>query len=253
MKFIHLTDTHLITPDALLHGLNPSERFASCLDSIHNDHQDAEFCIVTGDLADQGEDAAYEYLAKKIKQSPIKFHLVLGNHDHRENFLHRFPDTPVDENGFVQYTIETSAGAFVLLDTVEYNRHDGVYCEKRREWLAKVLEAHQSEPVYLFMHHPPLQLQFPCIDEYGLEEQQIFADVLKPYNNIRHIFFGHVHRPVSGYWNGISFSTLRGTNHQVELDFQSEEDRSIDEAPEYSIVFISDNQMVVHTHAFPLV
>ncbi|MFT5258812.1 MAG: Icc protein [Saprospiraceae bacterium] len=252
MKFIHLTDTHLITPNKLLHGYNPSERLASAFDSINREHADAECCVVTGDLADRGEESAYAYIAEQIKKSPVDFHLILGNHDDREKFLHWFPDTPVDENGFVQYTIKTSAGVFVLLDTIEYGTHDGVYCEKRRKWLTETLEAHKDEPVYLFMHHPPFDLHLPCIDHIGLHEQQAFADLVQPFNNIRHLFFGHAHRPISGQWNGISFSSLRGTNHQVKLDFHSKNIAYADEAPEYAVVFIADDQIVVHTHTYPL-
>jgi Icc protein len=252
MKFIHLTDTHLVTPGEILHGLNPAARLAPFFGSLHRDHPDAQCCIVTGDLADTGEDAAYEYLSELIQQSPIKFHLIPGNHDSRERFRNWFPDTPTDENGFVQYTVRTSAGVFIFLDTVKAGAHSGIYCDKRREWLSRTLEAHKHDPVFLFMHHPPFDIHMPCLDCIGLEDQQGFVDVISPYNNIRHLFFGHAHRPLSGHWNGISFSSLRGTSHQVALDFKGEEITYVDEPPEYSVVFVSDNQLVVHTHSYSL-
>jgi hypothetical protein len=51
---------------------------------------------------------------------------------------------------------------------------------------------------------------------------------------------------------GISFSSLRGTNHQVRLDFKSEQIGFVDEPPEYSVVFISEDRLVVHSHSYPL-
>ncbi|MGK2888326.1 MAG: hypothetical protein ACSLEN_01965 [Candidatus Malihini olakiniferum] len=36
---------------------------------------------------------------------------------------------------------------------------------------------------------------------------------------MRHIAAGHVHRPASGNWRGITFNTVRGTNHQPALRF----------------------------------
>jgi len=51
---------------------------------------------------------------------------------------------------------------------------------------------------------------------------------------------------------GISFSSLRGTNHQVDLDFNSEKIHYNNEPPEYSIVFIEEDSIVVHTQAYPL-
>jgi len=74
--------------------------------------------------------------------------------------------------------------------------------------------------------------------------------VVKTHANVRHIFFGYAHRPLSGHWQGISFSSLRGTNHQVKLDFKDLEIHPIAEDPEYTIVFVDDDQLVVHTHSY---
>ena len=53
MKFIHITDIHLVSPNVLLHGLDPARRFVRCLDHIQRNHSDAECCVITGDLADK--------------------------------------------------------------------------------------------------------------------------------------------------------------------------------------------------------
>jgi len=252
MKFIHITDTHLVTPGAKLHNLDPAERFSRCLEDIRRHHSDAECCVITGDLAERGEDSAYRFLSDQISRLDMKCHLILGNHDHRENYLRCFANTKIDDHGFVQYTVQTSAGVFIVIDTVQYGTHGGIYCDQRREWLQSTLESNRDEPVFLFMHHPPFDLNFPCIDNIGLTDQKAFAEIVRPYGNIRHLFFGHAHRPISGNWLGISFSSLRGTNHQVDLDFNSERVHYNGEPPEYSIVFIANDRVVVHTYAYPL-
>ena len=252
MKFIHITDIHLVSPNVLLHGLDPARRFARCLDDIKRNHSDAECCVITGDLADKGEESAYQFLFDQITNLGIQCHLILGNHDHRGNFLKTFAKMDVDEHGFIQYTIRTSAGVFVIIDTLESGTSSGIYCEHRSEWLRDTLKQNSDESVFLFMHHPPFDLGFSCIDKIGLTDQRNFAEIVRPYANIRHLFFGHAHRPISGNWQGISFSSLRGTNHQVALDFKSEEINYADEPPEYSIVLVSDDQVIVHTHMFPL-
>jgi 3',5'-cyclic AMP phosphodiesterase CpdA len=252
MKFIHVTDTHLVTPREKLKGLDPAERFAACIDSINQNHGDAECMVITGDLADRGEEAAYEFLAAQLDRCALKTYLMLGNHDDRQRFQRWFPDTPVDKDGFTQYIWESQEGVFLFLDTLKQGTHSGDYCEIRRGWLKKMLAHYRNEPVYLFMHHPPFNLHLPCIDRIGLQEQEDFAKIVRPYDNIRHLFFGHAHRPLSGNWRGISFSSLRGTNHQVGLQFHSEQIDYVDEPPEYSVVFLSKDQVVVHTHAYTL-
>src|SRR5256885_8190549 len=55
---------------------------------------------------------------------------------------------------------------------------------------------------------------------------------LFPYTTLfRSLSFGHIHRPISGSWRGIPFSTLRGTNHQVALHLRSEEHTSELQSP----------------------
>ena len=58
MKFIHLTDTHVVGNCLEIYGANPARRLALAVDSINIDHDDAEIVIITGDLTHWGEGAA---------------------------------------------------------------------------------------------------------------------------------------------------------------------------------------------------
>lgn len=252
MKFIHVTDTHLVTPGETLKGLDPAARFSACIDSINQHHKDAECMVITGDLADTGQEAAYDFLAAELERCALKSYLLVGNHDDRTSFQKRFPDTPIDENGFTQHVWESRQGVFLFLDTVKSGTHSGEYCGARRGWLKQMLTHYQNETIYLFMHHPPFDIHLPCIDRIGLENQQAFAEIVQSHANVRHLFFGHAHRPISGSWRGIPFSSLRGTNHQVGLQFSSEQIVHLDEPPEYAVVFLSEDQVVVHSHAYTL-
>ena len=62
MKFIHLTDLHLTAPGEKLWGLDPHQRVQAALDDIMAHHADAERVIITGDLTERGERAAYAAL-----------------------------------------------------------------------------------------------------------------------------------------------------------------------------------------------
>lgn len=68
MKFIHLTDTHLMAPGELLKGLNPQRRFAACIDDINRHHADAECCVMTGDVADLAQIEAYRLFASDTER-----------------------------------------------------------------------------------------------------------------------------------------------------------------------------------------
>ena len=250
MKFIHLTDTHVVG-SGLLYGQDPAERLTGAVTSINAEHSDAEFVIVTGDMTHWGDADAYARFAIEIAKLKIPFHLMVGNHDDTPSLMQTFPDLPRDENGFVQHAIETPHGRLLLLDTKGPLGHAGAYCEARRDWLSHQLEA--SGPVYLFMHHPPFEVGIKAMDAIMMLDAEAFHDVVAPHKNrIRHLFFGHVHRAIWGNWRGISYSCMRGLNHQVALDLNAPAERINGnfEPPAYGVVVLQDDQVTVHLHDF---
>lgn len=248
MKFIHLTDTHLLTPGVKLHGIDALERLHECLGHICSQHSDAEFCVLTGDLADRGERQAYQLLHDALEQFPLKVHLLLGNHDDRENFLRVFPNKKTDENGFIQQVVQHQEKKFIMLDTLDQGKHQGLLCQGRLDWLAQKLEESSQHDVYLFMHHPPFPIGIPALDAISLGNPGQFESVISGYGNIRHLFFGHVHRPVSGSWKGIPMSSLFSFVHQVAFTFQGDQAISYSkEPPAYCVVEIGEGSVVVNT------
>lgn len=251
MKFIHVTDTHLVEPGTLLYGLDPLRRLEACIADINRHHADAEFAVFTGDLAHKGQPAAYEALAGALSRLAIPHHLLLGNHDDRAGFQRAFPGAPRDRDGFVQFSFDTEHGRFVCLDTNEPGVPWGWLCERRLAWLAEELDRAGGAPVFLFMHHPPFPVLLKRMDEIALKEPQRFAAIVAGQRNIRHLFFGHLHRPIGGSWNGIPFTTMRATSHQVALDFVTAGVvPGSHEPPAYAVVLLSDGLTVAHFHDF---
>lgn len=252
MKLIQITDVHLVPQGETLYGIDPQLRLRASIADINAHHADAELCIITGDLTHMGDDASYAVLRNELAALEVPWQLLVGNHDSRQNFRRMFPEMPVDANGFVQAVWNTPIGCFLFLDTLEQGLHAGAYCEKRQAWLEAQLEDCVDEPLYIFMHHPPVKIGIPSLDRVGLMQWRRFMDILAPHKDrVRHIFFGHVHRPVSGNWNGISFSALRGTAHQCWLDFDAEDQPPGSlEPPAYGVVLIDEDAVLMHTHDY---
>jgi len=252
MKLIHLSDTHLVPNGKKLYGLDPYERLAAAVAHINAHHADAELCVVTGDLAHWGERLAYDALAELLAMLTAPYVLLLGNHDDRAAFRARFPGALADEHGFVQGRHGTSAGTLLFLDTNAAGTHGGRYCLKRQEWLRTTLNETGGQ-LLLFMHHPPFEIGISSLDNIGLAEGAVFAEIVQPHaGRIRHLFLGHVHRPVCGSWLGIPFSIVRGTNHQVALELRPHgaEIPGSHEPPAYAIVLVERDRVVIHTCEF---
>lgn len=250
MKFIQITDLHLGAPGTTVHGIDPQARLEACLADIARHHADAEFCVITGDLAEYGEQAAYETLHSLLQEFPVKTHLMIGNHDDRARFATVFPNKSRDANGFVQSMRRTAEGDFLFLDTVDAGHSPGRYCARRLAWLEQRLAEADGRPVYLFLHHPPFDIGIPGLDGMRLLDADPLAGLLRETPGIRHVFFGHVHRPVWGTWQGVGFSAMRSLNHQVALDMSGPALVYSHESPAYAVVLIEDTRVVVHLNDY---
>ena len=252
MKILQLSDLHLTGSDSLLFGRDPQAQLNAAVDSILRDHADAAFCVLSGDLADAGSDSAYAALAAITARLPMPVYPMVGNHDERAALLRAFPSLRTDASGFVQTAIDTPHGRFLLLDTLDPGKPSGAYCTQRQAWLRQQLDDKSEQDYWIVMHHPPLAVGIPSMDQYALQDPQTFHALLAPHQaKIRHMFFGHLHRPIGGTWHGIPFSVVRSPNHQVALDMHTTpEVPGCHEAPGYGVVLIDDTSVVVHHHDF---
>ena len=251
MKFIHVTDPHIVAPGKTLFGLDPRDRMEKCVASINAHHADADFCIWTGDLVHWGDREAYHVFREVLSDLTVPSHLVMGNHDGREALLEVFPDTPVDANGFVQYALDLPLGRFLILDTVQDGTHHGELCDARLGWLDARLDEADRRNAYIFMHHPPMRVGMSGMDSPRLVGVEQFVEVVTGRGNVRHIFCGHLHRPIHGCWRGIPFSTLRATSHAFKLSLKPTTGLVMThENPGYAIVLLKDGATVIHDHSY---
>lgn len=249
MKIIHLTDLHLPMPGELLWGLDPYARLESALKDISAQHADADLCVISGDLADRGVPEAYAWLAARLADFPVETILMIGNHDDRAVATQNLPTLSVDQNGFVQRSLDTPVGRFLFLDTFKGGTSAGEYCDARQNWLKGELDAAEGRPVWIFMHHPPFDVGIPYMDRIKLEDADAFGDIVEG-SAVRHIFFGHIHRTCFVTWRGISCSSLPSIAHQVPLDRPALGTSYSIEPPMYGVITLTKDQMIVHADAW---
>lgn len=256
LTFLQLTDLHLVAPGSRLYGLDPMQRLRLALADMALRHGPdsacpAAFVVVTGDLTHDGGPELYRALGGELARLPFPAHLMVGNHDSRAALRAGLPDVPGDAHGFIQHAFDTPSGRFILLDTLVPGEPHGDLCATRLEWLADRL-VESDGPVFLFLHHPPLAVGLPSSDTLMLRAAAELWTVLAPHRErLRHLFFGHLHRPLSGSWHGVPFSSVRGLAHQLGLDFGATAHfPGSHEPPAYAIVRAGPDSVVVHTRDF---
>lgn len=246
MKFIHLTDPHL-TAAGELFDIDVCERLRQAVLSINQRHSDAEMVMITGDIAHWGEPGAYDHATEIFGALNMPWYPLAGNHDLKPAYFDGLPNAPKDDADRTCYRLDVSAGAFLALDTTVDGRHDGELDQPQLEWLDTQLGGADT-PAFLFMHHHPMTSGLPALDRIQLKNSDALAAVLDRHpGQVRHLFFGHMHRTFHGSWRGLPFSTVKSTAHQVTPSFDPNEPMgSSREKPSYAVVLVDDETVCVH-------
>ena len=254
MKIVQVSDPHMKAKGKMLHGIDPSARLAACVADINRHHSDAAFVVVSGDVSDDGTAESYARAGELLRPLKPMLRLMPGNHDSRGEFLRAFRGVGRDESGFVQSEVALRGRSFVFLDTVRAGAHDGEFCARRARWLGGRLDSARGSGrrAYVFAHHPPMRINVPYLDRLRLLDRGRLAAALSPRRDVvRHLFFGHVHRTISGVWRGFPFSCAKGLSHQTALDMLDEQNPPYTAAaPAYAVILLQGGDVVVHHREF---
>ncbi|MHA6689869.1 metallophosphoesterase [Devosia sp. A449] len=250
LKFIHLTDLHITGTGELAAGYDTYANTSRALDHALNLFPDADFVVITGDLANWGEHEAYRRLEALIASVPIPVFLMIGNHDNRDNFFSVFGSRHPYVLPYAQYKQTMGGYDLLFLDTQGIGSHAGCLSPARLEWLDRtLLEA--SNEVVLFMHHHPAALHAPALDAKGMSNWPEFHMVLKRHAaKVRHIFHGHCHMILQGNVQGVSFTGIRSMSDQAYTDLKLSKAARQNTEPHYGVVVVDSDSVVVHLQEF---
>lgn len=252
-KVIVISDIHACAPGETMFGVDTLRRFSEAVAQATRDHGDAAHIILTGDIANSGAIAEYEGVRAVLAGVAIPVTLMPGNHDNRDTLLQVFPETPVTPSGHVQSVIEIGEDRLITLDTLDgppFRDHHaaGVLCAARLDWLRRALAGTEGRRVLVFTHHPPYAVGIPRLDCINLRNGAELLAILEAAGNVAHIFSGHVHRTISGTAQGIGFSLIKSIAHQLPMVPPEESGRPLaPEAGVYAVVYLSDENVIVHT------
>jgi 3',5'-cyclic-AMP phosphodiesterase len=164
--------------------------------------------LICGDLARlAGLPGDYEALVELLEPIATKFPLalVLGNHDHRDNFLKALGSTqksalPVKNRHML--AIDAGPVELITLDSlIQPNFTPGLLGKAQREFLKERL-AQQRKPTILFVHHT-----LDDNDGALLDVPRLF-DIVKSAPAVKAIVYGHSHVYKYEVWEGIHLINL---------------------------------------------
>ena len=256
-KLIVVGDPHIGPEPGESRGVNTAVHLQKLVTHVNIHHPDAAASLFIGDLTHEGQPKAYEHFKELISPLEIPAWLMIGNHDHRQNFQTIFPEAALDSNGFVQFVQDIGNYRLIALDSLNgppydsMRRHAGFLCEKRLTFLESALKEAGEKPIIIAMHHQPFQIGLPGMDVIRLINGTEFLDVVNRFSNVKMLLMGHNHRSISGVLNGLPFSCFKSLSVQTPLDFEAvDPSGGIVEPPAYGVLLLGEDGIIVHQEEF---
>ena len=216
----HVSDTHLLAGAALQFGSVDTEaHLRRALGRLIEVEMPPQAIIVSGDLADRGEHAAYARVKELVEQTAntLDAQVIwsIGNHDDRAAYSEVLFGTRSTEP---QDRVHELDGLRVIsLDTTVPGYHHGALEQRQLDWLAELLSRSAPHGTVLVMHHPPLPIALDRASQViELDDQAALAGVIRG-SDIRAIVSGHMHYPTYGLFAGVPVFTGSATCSTMEL------------------------------------
>lgn len=248
-RVAHLSDPHL-TVGPLASG--PATGLFGALQTVLSLDPRPTAVVITGDLADHGDLASYEQLAGVLDGFPLPLHLGLGNHDDHDTALQVFGGTRFLAGGDTgHYVVDHPGASIVMLDSAQPGRHAGHLGTAQLDWLAATLNRRTTVPVLVCLHHPPVPVGIPVLDEIRLENSDDLRDVLAGRNQPLRVLTGHVHRHITAQFAGTIVSIAPSTYRQVELTLRADRPTRYVLDPAGFLLHLTGHDGSWITHAVP--
>ncbi|MFE9819921.1 metallophosphoesterase [Streptomyces sp. NPDC005773] len=178
-----------------------TERAVRVMDYLRALPRPVDALLVTGDIADHGEEAEYEEAAR-ILAAPFPVLTCPGNHDarpaYRKALLGEAPgDGPVNRLHHVTGT------AVLMCDSTIPGEDDGLLDTDTVTWIDTTLTAlPQDTPALIAFHQPPVALHHPLPDAYMLQEPARLAALLDAHPQVAAVLTGHAHTAAASTFAG---------------------------------------------------
>jgi 3',5'-cyclic AMP phosphodiesterase CpdA len=206
-RLLHLSDTHVVPEGELLHGAVDSlTNLQRALATVEESGEHPDVVVLTGDLTDTGDPAAYRRLRAAVEESAARMGAevvyVMGNHDARPAFWAELADTPdADQRSYD--VVRTVDGLRVIaLDSTVPGHHHGEITDEQLTWLAAELAQPAPAGTVIGLHHAPVPAPSELAGFLGLRNPEALWDVLQG-TDVRAVLAGHTHASSATAVDGI--------------------------------------------------
>lgn len=164
--------------------------------------QQPDLWLLTGDLVNDGNSDAYDWLFAQFAQTGVPYFAIAGNHDVTHEIGIGLPHDqrlhlPIRPDARLlnchRHALDPVGWQLLMLDSTISGETHGVIDSSALSWLDKTLQQHSS-PTIIALHHHPLPVGSAWIDAYALQNREAFWTIIDKHCHVQGIVCGHVHQ-----------------------------------------------------------
>ncbi|MEP7289125.1 MAG: metallophosphoesterase [Chloroflexota bacterium] len=257
MRFVHITDTHIgPTPQYRVQGQLALPTLEALVRTINDLPFEPDFILHTGDIADDGSEAAYALARPVLQQLKAPIFYLLGNHDRPKPMQQVLLSKSTVAQRY-DYYVKLNGFGLAVFDSRGPTDPAGTLTANQLNALRDLCQP-SGPPLIIALHHQPVALDVEWLDNgWGESRMQLdcaeeFLKAIAPARDrIRGVFFGHVHRSCQVIRDGILFSTPPSSCAQIlAWPTQHTPIPSPDELPGFNVVTVLPDQTIIRQHTF---
>jgi len=217
MRIACITDLHISKEHDLPYGVDTRKNFLNILAELQE--EDIDRLIILGDLClNNGNRAIYNWIYDQLEATQIPYVVIAGNHDNSRLMAESLAVRPLLKNDYLYYRNDFGKTPALYLDT-----SPGLLSEDQLKWLKKQIKGYKKT-LYIFMHHPPLEMGVHYMDDHhSLRNKKELIKLLIKHKYPVHIFSGHYHVERSRHFKNIHVHITPSCFYQIkaaELDHE---------------------------------
>ncbi len=212
LRIIQISDCHISAAmTARYRGINPRQSLEILLPAVKA--WAPHMVLVTGDLADDGSEGAYEYLANQLNHLGVRVLTMPGNHDHWLRQKSVFAETALED----PLLIERGGWQLILLNSAVEGQVPGTLTARMICGLERALSNPHTARI-IALHHQPVESGSPWIDRFPLLQPESFWSCVDGRADVRAVLWGHIHHAWSGQRNGVKLLGAPSTSVNSHAD-----------------------------------
>ncbi len=201
MKLAHVSDLHILSPEAEAPGPGPTsidvaEALADDLQAIA---EGLDLVIIAGDLTDRADALSFAIVERLFARIGLPIFVVPGNHDGPSGMIdYMRTSTTMSDWNLTNRVVEVGGFRFLGLNTCIEGRIQGALDDSALALVDREVGRNSDLPLVVIMHHPPLFLGLQQFDGFcDVDRGDEFLGLLAAAKAETLVFSGHVHRPYS--------------------------------------------------------